>query len=112
MTTNELLTKMEAAAFAPFFQEEIKAIFDLDVSSGKFENETRDYTNAMKYLAKKLDPDKLTLLSEYESICQQIREFSARYGFISINAMISPSGIKGSSQYRESNESEALSPSI
>ena len=34
MTTNELLTKMEEVAFAPFFQEEIKAIFDLDVSSG------------------------------------------------------------------------------
>ena len=82
MTTNELLTKMEEAAFAPFYQEEIKAIFDHDVSSGKFDAETRDYTNAMKYLSKKLDPEKLTLLSEYESICQQIREFSARYGFI------------------------------
>ena len=62
MTTNELLTQMEEAAFAPFYQEEIKAIFDLDVSSGKFESETRDYNSAMKHLAKKLEPDKLALL--------------------------------------------------
>ena len=82
MTTNELLAKMEEAVFAPFYQEEIKAIFNHDVSSGKFESETQDYTNAMKHLSKKLDPDKLALLSEYESLCQQIREFSARYGFI------------------------------
>ena len=57
MTTNELLTQMEEAAFAPFYQEEIKAIFDHDVSSGKFESETRDYTNAMKHLSIKLEAD-------------------------------------------------------
>lgn len=82
MTTNELLNKMQEAAFAPFYQEEINAIFNLDVSSGEYEREAQDYTNAMKHLTKKLDTDKLFLLSEYEDICQQIREFSARYGFI------------------------------
>lgn len=82
MNTNELLTKMGDAAFGSLFQDEICAIFARDVEAGKYGSEEKDYIAAKKRLQKLLPEDKLTLLNEYEALCVQIREYSARYGFI------------------------------
>lgn len=82
MTTNELLKKMETAAFGDFFFKEIADIFDRDCDQGKYGGERKEYNAAMRTLQKLLPEDKLTLLSEYEKLCQQIRNYSARYGFV------------------------------
>ena len=82
MNTNELLTKMGEVAFGPFFNDEIGAIFQRDTEAGKYGHEFKEYTASMKQLQKLLSEDKLKLLTEYEAICLQIRDYSARYGFI------------------------------
>ena len=82
MNTNELLTKMGDATFGSLFQDEICAIFARDVEAGKYGSEEKEYKTAMKRLQKLLQEDKLALLGEYEALCVQIRQYSARYGFI------------------------------
>lgn len=82
MTTNELLEKMGAAAFGPFFMEEIRAIFERDSEAGKYGSETKEYNAAIRALRKMLSEEKLSLLTEYEGLCRKIQEYSAQYGFI------------------------------
>lgn len=82
MFTKDFLKQIEAAAFGPFFHEEIRSIFQQDTADGKYGNEEKEYLAAMKVLQKKLSEEKLVLLGEYEAICQKIREFSAQHGFI------------------------------
>lgn len=82
MFTNDFLKQIEEAVFAPFFHEGIRSIFQQDVAAGKYGDEEKDYLNAMTVLKKKLSEEKMSLLYEYEAICQQIREFSAQHGFI------------------------------
>lgn len=82
MFTKDFLAQIEQAAFGPFFHEEIRNIFEQDAAKGKYGSEKTEYLSAMKALRKKLADEKQTLLSEYEAVCQQIREFSAQHGFI------------------------------
>lgn len=82
MNTNELLTKMGDAAFGSLYYDEICAIFARDVESGKYGSEEKEYKAAIKKLQKLLSEEKLSLLREYEALCTQIRQYSARYGFI------------------------------
>lgn len=82
MNTNELLTKMGETAFGSLYHDEICAIFSRDVEAGKYGSEEKDYKAAKKRLQKLLPEGKLPLLTEYEALCMQIRQYSARYGFI------------------------------
>lgn len=82
MFTKDFLAQIERTAFGPLFHEEIRSIFQQDVAKGKFGNEGADYLDAMKLLRKQLSEEKRMYLSDFEAVSQQIREFSAEYGFV------------------------------
>lgn len=81
MFTKDFLAQIERAAFGPLFHEEIRCIFQKDIAKAKFGSEGADYLDAMKLLQKQLSAEKQMLLNDYEAVGQQIREFSAEYGF-------------------------------
>lgn len=80
-TTNTLLKEMSVLAFGSKFQEDIRAIYQADVDTGKFATEEGEYAAAKIALPDMLSAEKICLLDELEEVCQKVREYSASYGF-------------------------------
>lgn len=81
MTTEKLLNEMSELALGNAYQAEIRNIFQHDVDAGIYDISENEYTQAMDALPTLLSREKNDMLSEYENICRNIREYSADYGF-------------------------------
>lgn len=82
MFTQTFLEQIKDAIFQPYFMEGIRAIHEDQVAEGKFKRDIRDYSNGMAALKPTLSEEEMKLLAEYESICEQIREYHAHHAFI------------------------------
>lgn len=81
MYTKDFLSAIQSAVFAPYFYEEIRNLFQRDVEKGTFAKDQREYEQASAQLFSHLASEKQLALSEYESTCTLIREYSASFGF-------------------------------
>lgn len=82
MATRELLKQVEDRVFQPYFYEEICAAFDRQVADGKYSAVEQAYQKGIGVLKKRLSGEKREFLDDFERVCQQLREASAKHGFV------------------------------